>query len=307
MGTTRLRRWWYRGYHDRGWFPGQTGPVDDNELGAALRAWRGRVRPDDVGLPRRGVRRTAGLRRDEVAVLAGVSVEYVVRLEQGRARNPSRQVLDALARALRLSLPERQHLLRLAGAAPSTGDAVPQHLPPSVHRLLERLGDVPVAVYDAAWTLLSWNGLWAALFGHPAGEAGRERNLVWRLFTGPAHESRIVRTAEERQAFEASLVADLRAAVGHYPADPGLQALVADLCRVDEHFAALWEAHAVDAQVSERKTIAHPEIGLVTFDCDVLTVAGADLRIVVYTAAPGSADAEALDLLRVVGTQVLRG
>ena len=138
-------------------------------------------------------------------------------------------------------------------------------------------------MFDATWTLLSWNRLWAALFGDSEHKTGRNRNLVWQLFTAPAGESRVVRTAEERQAFAASsAVADLRAAAGRYPADAELQALVADLCRVGERFAALWQAHTVDAHVSERKTIAHPEIGLVT------------------------ADADALALLRVLGTQALR-
>jgi hypothetical protein len=98
-------------------------------------------------------------------------------------------------------------------------------------------------------------------------------------------------------------VADLRAASGLYPADPDMQALVADLLRASSRFAALWESHAVEPQASSRKTIAHPEVGLVTLDCDVLTVAGADLRIVVYTAEPGTAEADTPALLRVVGTQ----
>ncbi|HEY0559351.1 MAG TPA: helix-turn-helix transcriptional regulator [Frankiaceae bacterium] len=276
--------------------------MDHDLLGAALRAWRGRVRPEDVGVPHRGARRTPGLRRDEVALLAGVSVEYVIRLEQGRARHPSQQVLDALARALRLSEAEREHLLRLGGVTPAVAGEVPRHLPPSVHRLLRRLEDVPVAVYDAAWTLLSWNRPWTVLLGEPQ-EPGRARNLLWQLFTAPAEDSRIVRTEEERQTFAASAVADLRAAYGRYPADPDMQALVADLRRASHRFAALWESHAVQPQASARKTIAHPEVGLITLDCDVLTVAGADVRIVVYTAEPGTAEADALALLRVVGTQ----
>lgn len=276
--------------------------MDHDLLGAALRAWRGRVRPEDVGVPHRGARRTPGLRRDEVALLAGVSVEYVIRLEQGRARHPSQQVLDALARALRLSEAEREHLLRLGGVTPAVAGEVLRHLPPSVHRLLRRLEDVPVAVYDAAWTLLSWNRPWTVLLGEPQ-EPGRARNLLWQLFTAPAEDSRIVRTEEERQTFAASAVADLRAAYGRYPADPDMQALVADLRRASHRFAALWESHAVQPQASARKTIAHPEVGLITLDCDVLTVAGADVRIVVYTAEPGTAEADALALLRVVGTQ----
>jgi transcriptional regulator with XRE-family HTH domain len=276
--------------------------MDHDLLGAALCAWRGRVRPEDVGVPYRGARRTPELRRDEVAMLAGVSVEYIIRLEQGRARLPSRQVLDALARALRLSAAEREHLLRLGGVTPAEAGEVPRHLPPSVHRLLRRLDDVPVAVYNAAWTLLSWNRPWPALFGEPQ-QPGRARDLLWQLFTAPARDSRVVRTDEERQAFAAAAVADLRAASGRYPADPDMQALVADLLRASSRFAALWESHAVEPQASSRKTIAHPEVGLVTLDCDVLTVAGADLRIVVCTAEPGTAEADALALLRVVGTQ----
>lgn len=237
-------------------------------------------------------------------MLAGVSVEYVVRLEQGRARHPSRQVLDALAQALRLSSPEREHLLRLAGGESVPG-TVPRHLPPSVHRLLARLDDLPVAVFDAGWTLLSANRMWTALFGESEQGSGRGRNLIWRLFTEPGTAGRVVRTAEEFEAFAASAVADLRAAAGRYPADAQLRALVADLCRASERFAALWRTHTVQTQVSARKTIAHPEVGLVTFDCDVLTVAGTDLRIVVYTAPPGTADADALALLRVVGTQAI--
>jgi transcriptional regulator with XRE-family HTH domain len=236
-------------------------------------------------------------------MLAGVSVEYVIRLEQGRARHPSRQVLDALARALRLSSPEREHLLRLAGLTSAVAGGVPQHLPPSVHRLLQRLDDVPVAVFDATWTLLSWNRLWAALLGEPAPEPGRTRNLVWRLFTASAETSRVVRTEEERQASAASAVADLRAVAGRYPADTELQALITDLRRTSEWFAELWESHRVDTRVSDRKTIEHPEVGLLALDCDVLTVAGADLRIVVYTAEPATTEADALALLRVVGTQ----
>ena len=237
-------------------------------------------------------------------MLAGVSVEYVVRLEQGRAKNPSRQILDALARALRLSSPEREHLLRLGGVTPAAAGQVPRHLPPSVHRLLERLDDVPVAVFDATWTLLSWNHLWAALLGEPP-EARHQRNLVRRLFTSPAGSGRIVRTDEERQAFVASAAADLRAAAGRYPADSDLRDLVAELRETSDQFAALWEAHTVDTHVTSRKTIDHPEVGLITLDCDVLTVAGADLRVVVYTAQPGTAEADALALLRVVGTQTV--
>lgn len=258
-------------------------------------------------MPPRGPRRTPGLRRDEVAQLAGVSVEYVIRLEQGRAGHPSRQVLDALARALRLKPAERDHLLRLAGAMPEAGAAVPQHVPPSVRRLVERLDDLPVAVFDAAWTLLSYNRLWAALLGEQPADRGYAGNLLWRLFTTPAASGPVLRTPEERETFLASAVADLRLAAGRYPHDDRLRQLIVDLRGSSTDFARLWSEHAVAPYVSDRKTVAHPELGLLTLDCDVLTVTGSDLRIVVYTAAPGTPEADALTLLAVVGTHRLSG
>src|SRR4051812_385078 len=150
------------------------------ELGRALRRWRDRVRPHAAGLPSGGHRRAAGLRREELALLAGISVDYVTRLEQGRAANPSGQVVEGLARALRLSGDERAHLFGLAGLVPPGPDLVPGHVTPSVHRLLDRLVDVPVAVSDGAMTLLLANSMYAALMGDPSGLRGLERNEVWR-------------------------------------------------------------------------------------------------------------------------------
>jgi transcriptional regulator with XRE-family HTH domain len=146
------------------------------EFGQAVRRWRDRASPDAAGLPAGGRRRAAGLRREELALLAGISVDYITRLEQGRASSPSAQVTDALARALRLSPQEREHLFRLAGLAPPGPDMVPSFVTPSVHRLLDRLAGVPVAVYDASWTLLLANPPYAALMGDPSGWRGNERN-----------------------------------------------------------------------------------------------------------------------------------
>ncbi|MFK8907868.1 helix-turn-helix domain-containing protein, partial [Streptomyces sp. YS-3] len=137
-------------------------------LGQALRHWRDRTNPHDVGLPLGGVRRAPGLRREELAQLAGLSVDYVVRLERGRATSPSPQVLASLARALRLTETERDHLYLLAEHAPPTSGQVPAHIPPSVQRLLDQLRATPLSVHDAAWNLISWNPLWAALLGDPS-------------------------------------------------------------------------------------------------------------------------------------------
>jgi transcriptional regulator with XRE-family HTH domain len=271
------------------------------ELGACVRAWRVRIGPADVGLPAGGRRRTVGLRREELAALAGVSVDYLVRLEQGRAANPSRAVVASLARALRLTEPERDHLFRIAGHTPPSPHQLSDHLSPGVRHLLDRL-DAAVSVHDAAWTIVAWNPAWAALMGDPSGWSARERNIIWRGFTGLP--SRLVRTDDEVDAFKRAAVADLRVASGRYPDDAALAALVADLNRI-EAFARLWSTAPVADHLSARKTIDHPEVGLLTLDCDVVLVPGGDLRVVVYTAAPGSVDAERFELVRVIGLQRL--
>ncbi|WP_030184264.1 helix-turn-helix domain-containing protein, partial [Streptomyces sp. NRRL S-813] len=154
------------------------------EFGQAVRRWRDRVSPEAAGLPLGGHRRTPGLRREELSQLSGISVDYITRLEQGRATKPSEQVVEALARALRLSGPERAHLFRLGGLQPPGPERVPTHLTPSVQRVLDRLTGTPVAVYDAAWTLLVANPPYAALMGDPSGWRGHQRNGVWRNFLG---------------------------------------------------------------------------------------------------------------------------
>lgn len=274
-----------------------------SEFASVLRSWRERVRPAEVGLPAGANRRTAGLRREELASLAGVSVDYIVRLEQGRAVNPSAQLLGALAVALRLTEDERDHLFRVAGVAPPTRAQVPQHITPGVQRIVDRLGDVPLAVFTAAHDILLWNPLWAAINGDPSRFTGLDRNLVWRHFTqGHAGTEFDERHEEE---FAADLVADVRAAVGRYPDDSALAHLVSRLRAASPDFARRWsEAHVAEHRAS-RKTVVGTPAGQITVDCDVLSVPGGDLRIVVYTVVPGSDDEARLDLLRVTGLQEL--
>ncbi|MBE8470481.1 helix-turn-helix transcriptional regulator [Streptomyces justiciae] len=275
------------------------------ELGQALRRWRDRVAPQTAGLPAGGQRRAAGLRREELALLAGISVDYVTRLEQGRAANPSGQVVEALARALRLSGDERAYLFRLAGLVPPGPETVPGYLTPSVQRLLDRLVDTPVGVSDAAMTLLMANPMYAALMGDQSGLRGFERNGVWRNFMGAP--TRVRHTPEERRAFEVGMVAELRATYGRYPADRQLRRLVAELKAGSERFGELWDAGVVGRLEGSRKTIEHPHVGLLTLDCDLLRVEGNDLHILVYSAEPGTEEAEKLALLSVLGTQSLVG
>src|SRR5215470_7226746 len=134
--------------------------TDETALGTTIRAWRDRLTPAEAGLPVGRARRAAGLRREELADLAGMSVDYVVRLEQGRATTPSAQVVSALARALRLSRQERDHLYRLAGLQPPLDGMINDHIPPGMQRVLTRLGETPVAVFAADWRLIWWNRSW---------------------------------------------------------------------------------------------------------------------------------------------------
>ncbi|MCH5677428.1 helix-turn-helix transcriptional regulator [Streptomyces gilvus] len=273
------------------------------ELGQALRRWRDRVAPDAAGLPTGGHRRAAGLRREELALLAGISADYITRLEQGRATNPSAQVVEALARALRLSADERAYLFRLAELVPPGPEVVPAFLTPSVQRLMDRLGDTPVGVSDAAMNLLVANPMHAALMGDQSGLRGFERNGVWRAFTGAP--TRVRHTPEERRAFEIGMVAELRATAARYPADRQLRRMIAELRGRSERFAELWDAGVVGRLDASHKTIDHPQAGSLTLDCDLLRVEGNDLHILVYSAEPGTEAAEKLRLISVLGTQNL--
>jgi transcriptional regulator with XRE-family HTH domain len=269
------------------------------DLAVLLRSWRARLRPADAGLPfGTDSRRTPGLRREEVGWLAGVSPDYVKRLEQGRA-HPSADILRALARALQLSEAEFELACRLAGHAAELDGMVPQLIGPGVQRMLSRLSDVPVAVFDAAWTLLEHNDLWAALHGETRMRPGRSTNLIWRAF----HDD----LGRVRHLFpdvhKASLVADLRDVASRYPRDRQLAGMISKLRHASAEFARLWQVSAAAHHRSERKTIDHPELGPIELDCDVLSVRGADLRVIVFTAAPGSEAAGKLRLLAVLGLQ----
>ncbi|MEU5844715.1 helix-turn-helix transcriptional regulator [Saccharopolyspora shandongensis] len=274
-----------------------------SEFGRLLHSWRDRLSPSDAGFPVAVGRRAPGLRREEVAQLAGLSVDYVLRLEQGRARNPSAQVVGALARALQLSRAERDQLYRVAGLLPPQDGTISTHVSPGIQRLAARLGDVPIGVFTADWTLVWWNSMWSALHGDPAELPAAERNLARALFgDGPARATlRPVRSERGEEAFAASIVADLKDAVSRYPADARLGNLVQELRGASGAFAHLWATATLAPHETERKTIRHPEIGDILLDCDILIAPGTELRMVTYTAAAGSSDAGKLDLLRVTG------
>ena len=270
-----------------------------------VRRWRDRVAPEDVGVPAGSRRRASGLRREELAGLAGISADYLTRLEQGRATAPSAQVVAALARALRLPATERDLLYQLAGHAAPGADVVPSHVKPSVQRLLDRLAHTPVVVYDASWTLVMANAPYNALMGDTSPWRGIERNAVWRNLAGPPN--RVVHTGAEQAEHQARLVADLRVTAARYPADRSLRRLIGELADSCPGFTRLWESDPPEAlpDNTRHKVVDHPAVGRITLDCDTLYVVGDDLRITVYTAEPGTEDAERLALAVVLGTQAL--
>lgn len=273
-----------------------------SDLGALLRSWRDRLQPADVGLPVYGARRAPGLKREELAQLAGLSVDYLVRLEQGRAVHPSAQVAASLARALQLDDAERAHLFIISGLLPPSAGEVPTHIPPGVQRLVARLGEVPVAVFTASWDLISWSPLWSALLGDPASEGSHRPNVLRSHFTGESlgsSEIAIVGRTDGLASFEASIVADLRRVRGRYPEDRGVRDLVAELAAASERFRQLWDSGTVSEHQSELKVVSHALVGDIELNCDTFTVAGTDLKIVAYTAATGSDAAAKLDFLRV--------
>lgn len=275
------------------------------EFGRTVRHYRDRVKPAAVGVAVGGRRRATGLRREEIAGLAGISVDYLTRLEQGRATSPSVQVVEALARALRVSDAERDLLFRLAGHATPGLDVVSSRITPSVQRVLDRLAHTPVAVHDATWTLVLANPPYDALMGPTTGWRGIERNSIWRHLVGPG--TRAVHTPEEQADFEARLVTDLRLTAARYPADQRLKQLIRDLAALSPRFVELWESGAPepDQDHGRRKVIDHPDVGAITLDCDTLVVARDDLRITIYTAEPDTDDADRLALAIVLGTQSL--
>ena len=277
------------------------GAVDRPAFAAALTSYRARLSPADVGLPAGTRRRVPGLRREEVASQAGISVDYLVRLEQGRGPTPSGQVLAALARALRLSDDERDHLFHLAGTAPPRPGHIVSVPRASTLRLLDRITDLPAVLIDAKGDVLSWNALATALLGDFSSWPVGRRNVVWQRFLGGG--GRVSGDPDEDEQTAVEAVASLRLVAARYPDDPGMARLVDDLRAGSARFARLWEEGPVAERRSSRKTVHHPDLGRLVLDCDALHVADVDQTLVVYSASPGTPEAEALALLRVVGLQ----
>jgi transcriptional regulator with XRE-family HTH domain len=277
--------------------------VDRSALADLLRSRRERLSPGEVGLPPGARRRTPGLRRDEVAALAAISTDYYTRLEQQRGPHPSPTVLAALARALRLTEDERDHLFHLAGQPAPARYSTGTHVSPGVLYLLDRLVDIPAMVVDDLGNLLVQNRMSKLVSGDRALDTGRERNGVWRWFISPDGRSRT--PEEDWPAHSRSHVADLRATVGRRGNDPDVAAFVQELLAASAEFATLWAEHEVAVRRSDSKRIRHPEVGLLDLLCERLTSDVDGCVLVVLHPRPGTDCRDKLDLLAVIGSQTL--
>jgi hypothetical protein len=279
--------------------------VDLAELADFLRRSRERIDPLSVGLAPRTRMRTPGLRREDMAQLTGISVDYYARLEQQRGARPSEQVIGALARALRLTEDECDYLHRLAGyAARARGTAI-RHVRPGLLLVLDRLVDVPAQVISDSGQALARNAMAEALFGAPV-RPGRAGNAIWLLFAET--DSRPL-LQDEVPRLMASAVADLRATHARRADDAEVNALIHDLLEVSAEFRALWERHDVAVRHNSAKTFVHPQIGLLELECEVLLSASAsgEQSLVLYTARPGTDTGDKLELLRVLGRETFSG
>jgi transcriptional regulator with XRE-family HTH domain len=273
--------------------------VDRTGLAQFLRRRREAIRPDDVGLPAGARRRTPGLRREEVAQLTGMSVDYYNRLEQARAPQPSPQILRPLARSLRLSDDERDHLFRLAGHAPPERTRRSSHVRPALLHVLDRLDDCAAFVCDDLDVLLAQNRLARLLMGDTVGDVGWEASTTWTWFTRPALRSRI--PIEDHGHHSRVRVADLRATWSRRRGDQDVETVVARLLATSPEFADLWNEHEVAVRRGDTKRFLHPAVGVLQVDCEVLATSDEGQRLVILSARPGTDDADRLRLIGVLG------
>ncbi len=276
------------------------GVIDRAGLADFLRRRRELLRPADIGLPEGVRRRTPGLRREEVAQLAGMSSDYYSRLEQCRGSHPSEPIVASLALALRCDLDERDHLFHLSGLAPPPRRAG-RHIRPGLMRLVERLTDVPVCICTDLNEVLWQNTLADTVLGAAGDRSGRARNYAWRWFTEPGARSRF--PEEDWPHHSTSHVNDLRATHSRRAGEPDVTALIDGLRERSVEFRTLWERHEVAVRRHDRKRMIHPEVGLLHLTCELLFTPDEDLRVLVFFPTEGTDARDQLDLLRVIGTQ----
>ena len=257
-----------------------------NELTDFLRTRRAKIVPSDVGLADGARRRTPGLRREEVALLANIGTTWYTRLEQGLPINVSADVLDGIARALRLATDERRHLFLLAGVQLMVehDDREEERVSPLVLRVLESLNPSPAYIRGRRWDVLAWNRS-ADVLSDFASATGPARNIVWRLFRDPGMPFRL----GDPECMKRRCVANFRSVAAKYPNDPAFAELIDDLRANSREFRELWAQHDVMGSVEGLKRYIHPVAGELILDYTAFDVPGdGDVRMIVLTAAPGS-------------------
>jgi transcriptional regulator with XRE-family HTH domain len=256
------------------------------ELGRFLRARRSKLAPADLGLPAGG-RRGTGVRREEVAYLSGLSLTWYTWLEQGREITPSRQVLDAIARTLRLSAAEHAYVLTLSGysALRVATDPVPPVMPAHVQQLLDALGELPAYVIAQDWTFVGWTPTFAAAYPNVATVPDEERNLLWLAFTDPYLHV----LQGDWRLHCARHLAEFRAEAGPRLDEPPFARLVERLLDASDHFRATWETHHVDRFTSSERVYHHPVVGDLHLEPHRVTLSeDPHLHMVVFTPVPGT-------------------
>lgn len=279
--------------------------IDREGLAGFLRGRRTATQPEDVGLPRGHRRRTDGLRREEVAALCHMSADYYARLERGRGPQPSTQMAAAIAQGLHLTLDERDHLFRLAGHHPPLRGPTSEHVSPGLQAVLDRLHDVPAEIVTELGETLRQTPLGVALTGDASERRGPARSLGYRWFTDPT--VRALHPEEDHEQYSRLYASGLRELVAKR--GPGSRAarLGERLLGESDEFRALWEAHVVGLRPSEVKRYVHPQVGLLELSCQTLVDPAQSHILLVYTAVPGTASHERLQLLSVIGAQSLDG
>jgi transcriptional regulator with XRE-family HTH domain len=279
--------------------------IDRTGLADFLRRRRESLQPEDVGLPRGQRRRTAGLRREEVAVLCHMSTDYYSRIERERGPHPSEQMVAAIAQGLHLTLDERDHLFRLAGHQPPVRGAASEHVSPGMLRILDRLDDTPAEVVTELGETLRQSPMGVALTGDLTRHTGPSRSLGYRWFADPA--SRELYADEEHEFLSRLFASGLRQVVTLR--GPGSRAahLADRLLDRSEEFRDLWEQHEVGLRPRERKRFVHPEVGGLDLHCQTLLDPEQSHRLLIYTAVPGSESHDRLALLSVIGASTTSG
>ncbi|MBT1621285.1 helix-turn-helix transcriptional regulator [Curtobacterium flaccumfaciens pv. oortii] len=278
--------------------------IDRASLADFLRGRRAALQPEDVGLARGQRRRTTGLRREEAALLSNMSVDYYARLERERGPQPSDQMLASIAQGLRLTIAERDHLFRLAGHEPPAAASGGDHVSPGMMRIFDRLADSPAEIVTELGETLQQTPLAVELTGDARGRRGDDRSIGYRWFADPG--SRDVHPVEDHAFLSRMYASGLRGVLARR--GPGSRAarLADHLLGTSAEFRDVWTRHEVGVRPRDVKRYRHPEVGLLTLQCQVLNDPESSQTLLVHTAEPGSESAERLRLLSVIGATSTR-